>query len=514
MSNDFLNKVYDKYEHRDYLLVEDNLNPKREIRASGSSEQEDTVDKTLADISNKLLKIKETYRTAMFTTEDDPELEANTSLSELVVKSKTLNDLKNSLLAGGGVDTSIFRLNDDSSFDESPVIDALIDEIDKMVLQILGKSAGDVDGDGSGATKKSKAYKNILKPSGKSSDISQENKTSSPDQSPSSAKTGYDLTFGDRFNCEKYDTSEDSTKDSESGNSLGGSSSKGTGISSSDASKTSNKDDVKTVAEEMDSLWDEPNDSSIASQADIDSKATDCALSQLGVLKAILVILKIVKVYQKIMTVIGAIIQIINITQLAAGAWLNPTNFAKIAQLIAQKAIALLAQIISRLLQLLWDLLNEECSVKQAMSVWNEIIKSMNAAGQVFDETGNAISLTQNNLVAAAKAKNHLEELTKQMEEKYSLENIKKEAGEWASDSWKDITSVGTSTVAGLKAGLSEATSDIYGKYVPDDLKDMIDQTVKAANSLSAKYEKLAGTKIKTPAVEKALASLKGLKEE
>ena len=49
---------------------------------------------------------------------------------------------------------------------------------------------------------------------------------------------------------------------------------------------------------------------------------------------------------------------------------------------------------------------------------------------------------------------------------------------------------------------------------MPDDLQKMIGQTVNAANSLQKKYEKLAGTKVKTPAVEKAIASLKGLKEE
>ena len=515
MATDFLNKVYDRYETRDFSLTDDNLNPKREIRASGdSTDSQEAVDSTLTAVAKRLKKIKEAYRTAVFETDDDPDLEADTAPSEKVAKAKTLKDLQNALLAGGGADGSIFRAGDDSEFGEAPVIDALMDEIDRMILQLMGH----------------------ISPSGKSADVSNENKTSKPDSSKSSAKTGYDLTFGDRFDCSQYDgdgsggdddgggdgDGDGNGGDGNGGDDLSGTSTKGSGDNSSDTSGDSNgsagngsagNDGGADEGDAIDALWDDDagNDDS---QAEIDDAAAQCAVNQLGLLKAILVILKIIKVYQVIMTVIGAIIQIINVVQLAAGSWLNPTNFAKIAQIIAQLAIALLAGIISKLLQLLWDLLNEECSVKQAMSVWNEIIKSMNAAGQVFDETGKAITLTQSNIIAAAKAQNHLEELKKEMEAKYSQENIKKAAGQWASDSWDDITSIGTGFETGVKKGWADATKDVYGKFVPDGLKDMIKQTADAANALSAKYDKLAGTKVKTPAVEKALASLKGLKEE
>ena len=497
MAKDFLNKVYDKYEHRDYALTDDNLNPKREIRAAGSVEQEEGIDKTIAEVAKKLAKIKEAYRTALFADDDDPEVEADTSPSELVTKSKTLNDFKNNLLAGGGTDGSLFRVSDDSSFDEAPVIDALIDEIDRMVLLVMGRAPV----------------------SGKTADVSGENKTDSPDESRSSSRTGYDLTFGDRFNCAGYEgaSGDMSGSGSESGApedlGLGGVSTTGDGDSSFDDSSDTNGDGEVPEQAVIDSLWDEAAGLSDSQDAQ-ESAAAECAINQLGVLKAILVILKIIKIYQKIMMVIGAIMQIINIVQLAAGGWLNPTNFAKIAQLVAETVMALIAEIIAKLLQLLWDLLNEECSVKQAMSVWKSIIKNMNAAGQVFDETGKAITLTQSNIIAAAKAKNHIEELAKQMEEKYSLENVKKEAGEWAAAEWKDITSIDDGFATGVKNGWKDATKGAYGRYVPADLQQMIKQTIDAKNAMSAKYEKLAGTKVKTPAVEKALASLKGLKEE
>lgn len=495
MANDFLNKVYDKYEHRDFVITDDNLNPKREIRAADSLDKVEEIDKTIADVAKKLAKIKETYRTTLFSLDDDPDVEADTAPSEAVAKSKTLNDLKNNLLAGGNADGSIFRVSDDQSFDEAPVVDALINEIDRMILLVMGRAPA----------------------SGKSADVAGENKTSAPDAARSSANTGYDLTFGDRFDCKDYEQS--GADGSGSGSSASASDDTGLdGVSFGDDDGSSGSGDVNgkkknTEQETMDSLWNEDEGTGVT-QDELDDAATECALNQLGILKAILVILKIIKIYQKIMRVLGAILQIVNVTQLAAGAWLNPTNFVKIAQLIAETVMALIAQIIAKLLQLLWDLLNEECSVKQALSVWKQIIKTMNAAGQVFDEAGKAITLTQNNLIAAAKAKNHLEDLVKQMEDQYSVENIKKEAGEWASASWKDITSVDQGFATGVKNGWKAATTDIYGKYVPDDLKTMIKQTVDAANSMSAKYEKLAGTKVKTPAVEKALASLKGLKEE
>ena len=499
MANDFLSKVYDKYEHRDFIITDDNLNPKREIRASGTKEFDAELDKSLAEISKKLLKIKETYRTAMYEPEEDPEIEADTSPSELVAKSKTLNDLKNSILAGGGIDDSIFKVYDYDNSDESPVIDALIDEIDRMIPNLIGRLP------------KTKASNKISAGAARKSEKNKADKSSSD----------YDLLFGDRFNCLQYENDPNSivntigTAGKITGTVSVGDS--GTFDDVNDIPDYDDSEDSNILAEKeqklIDSLWDE-NSSSGTTQDEQESAAMECAINQLGILKAILVILKIIKIYQKIMLIIGAIMQIINITQLAAGAWLNPTNFAKIAQLIAELAIALLAQIIAQLIQMLWDLLNEECSVKQAMSVWKEIIQSMNAAGQVFDETGKAITLTQNNIVAAAKAKNHLEELAKQVEEQYSLANIKKEAGAWAAESWKDINNIDDGFKQGIKNGLKSAKSDIYGRYVPDDLQKMIGQTVNAANSLQKKYEKLSGTKVKTPAVEKAIASLKGLKEE
>ena len=157
MATDFLNKVYDRYETRDFSITDDNLNPKREIRATGeSTDSQEAVDSTLTAVAKRLKKIKEAYRTAVFETDDDPDLEADTAPSERVAKAKTLKDLQNALLAGGGADGSIFRAGDDAAFDEAPVIDALMDEIDRMILQLMGH----------------------ITPSGKSADLSSENKTS------------------------------------------------------------------------------------------------------------------------------------------------------------------------------------------------------------------------------------------------------------------------------------------------------------------------------------------------
>ena len=109
-----------------------------------------------------------------------------------------------------------------------------------------------------------------------------------------------------------------------------------------------------------------------------------CALKELAFLKIILMILKIVKVLRMICAyVISTIYIVMDIVQLAAGAWLNPTNIAKIANKIIQRVLAAVVMIIFKLIQKLWNLLNLNCisdltqdlidQIKSALSVLEEM---------------------------------------------------------------------------------------------------------------------------------------------
>jgi hypothetical protein len=106
---------------------------------------------------------------------------------------------------------------------------------------------------------------------------------------------------------------------------------------------------------------------------------------------------------------------IVNIVQLACGAWLNPTNLYKIAQLIMGTIVALLTLIIGQILQLIWDMLNLDCVCDQVDS----LIKQMNAALSAFASLTNAFNPTAINYISESFKKrvaDPLEEAAKEVE--------------------------------------------------------------------------------------------------
>ena len=120
---------------------------------------------------------------------------------------------------------------------------------------------------------------------------------------------------------------------------------------------------------------------------DYDATYAACAEIELGWLKILLIICKIIAIFKKIIDfVLSIIMPIIFIVQLAIGAWLNPSNIAKIIQFIIQMIIAIIVMIISMIIQLIWDLLNLDCIADTTEKVIEEIRKVLIAFASVANQ--------------------------------------------------------------------------------------------------------------------------------
>jgi hypothetical protein len=137
------------------------------------------------------------------------------------------------------------------------------------------------------------------------------------------------------------------------------------------------------------------------SDDDIPDDMKECATIELGWLKILLIIAKVIQILAKIIDfVLSIVMPIIAIIQLAVGAWLNPTNIAKIAQIILHMVIAIVVMIIGMIIQLIWDLLNLDCVAAATEALIAEIQKALSAFASIanaFNPTAVALLLDKVN---------------------------------------------------------------------------------------------------------------------
>lgn len=372
MSTAFLNKVYDVYENRDYFGIGcDNLNPVREIKSS----QAEMIDESqvLNAVKIRLERVKKTVSKLRLDIEDSIDTE------EAVVSMDTRGDKlpvsagispKEAMIRtkmGTPIDaTTIFGDIPEDSADSSE-IDALEKEIQKQIINIIAfasvsgsgtmSSAGSSITDGNGLD----IIDNISSPftvdcDGVATEITdKENQENEDDQNESNDNSG--------------------DNEGSEGGEGGGEGGEGGGGDDDD-----DNDDDDSL-EEAESAQDEKDDED---EANANEAIMQCALKELAFLKIILMILKIVKILRMICAyVISTIYIVMDIVQLAAGAWLNPTNIAKIANKIIQRVLAAVVMIIFKLIQKLWNLLNLNCisdltqdlidQIKSALSMLEEM---------------------------------------------------------------------------------------------------------------------------------------------
>jgi len=188
------------------------------------------------------------------------------------------------------------------------------------------------------------------------------------------------------------DSNSDSDDDGSGDGSDDGSGGEGDGSGDTDDGSGSedSDEDLADEAEDAEDLYDGEMDDLFESQlqdTDYDDTYKSCAGIELGWLKILLIIAKVISMLKKIISMVLAIlIPIIEIVQLAAGAWLNPTNIAKIIQFIIQMVIALIVMIIAMIIQLIWNLLNLDCVIDEVRTTLDEIRKALSAFASITNQ--------------------------------------------------------------------------------------------------------------------------------
>lgn len=403
MSTAFLNKVYDVYENRDYFGVGcDNLNPVREVKSS----QAEMIDEAqvLNAVKTRLERVKKTVSKLRLDIEDSIDAE------ETVVSMDTRGDRlpvnvgispKEVMIRtkmGTPVDaTTIFGDIPEDSIDNSG-IDALEKEIQKQIINIIAFAG--VSG--------SDSMENVSSPFTVDCDGVATEITGEEDQGD-----------GDRQNSQN--------------NKPGGSGGSGGDGSGGDGDGGDDDDDS---LEEAESKQDEKDDED---EINANEAIMQCALKELAFLKIILMILKIVKILRMICAyVISTVYIVMDIVQLAAGAWLNPTNVAKIANKIIQRVLAAVVMIIFKLIQRLWNLLNLNCisdltqdlidQIRSALSMLEEM-KSLCDPNSISFSPSEIIQTLQKSIEeAVANAADTLQNFDMRQQGKELADQLKKSA--------------------------------------------------------------------------------------
>ena len=406
MSTAFLNKVYDVYENRDYFGVGcDNLNPVREVKSS----QAEMIDEAqvLNAVKVRLERVKKTVSKLRLDIEDSIDTE------ESVVSMDTRGDKlpvnvgispKEAMIRtkiGTPIDaTTIFGDIPEDSIDNSG-IDALEQEIQKQIINIIAFAG--VSG--------SDSMENVSSPFTVDCDGVATEITGEEDQE------------------DENDKNKSGNKSGENEGDEGG----GEGGGGGDDDDDDNDDDS---LEEAESKQDEKDDED---EANANEAIMQCALKELAFLKIILMILKIVKILRMICAyVISTIYIVMDIVQLAAGAWLNPTNIAKIANKIIQRVLAAVVMIIFKLIQRLWNLLNLNCisdltqdlidQIRSALSMLEEM-KSLCDPNSISFSPSEIIQTLQKSIEeAVANAADTLQGLDMKQQGKELADQLKKSA--------------------------------------------------------------------------------------
>ena len=344
MSTAFLNKVYDVYENRDYFGVGcDNLNPVREVKSSQAEVIDE--DQVLEAVRTRLERVKKTV--SKLRPDIDEELDAvdnvlpmdtrgdmlpvNVGISpkEAMVRTKMGTPIDAATIFGDIPDDTI----------DGGAIDALEKEIQKQIINIIAFA------NASG----SEAMDNVSSPFTVDCD-----------------GVATEIT-GD-------DDDEDSNGGKNNGDNEGESGESDSGSDDDDDDEDDSLEDAESKQEEQDD-----EDEITANEA-----IMQCALKELAFLKIILMILKIVKILRMICGyVISTIYIVMDVVQLAAGAWLNPTNIAKIANKIIQRVLAAVVMIIFKLIQKLWNLLNLNCISDLTQDLIDQIRSALSVLGEM-----------------------------------------------------------------------------------------------------------------------------------
>lgn len=508
--NAFLTKVYDKYEKSDYAgFSQDNLNPLREISPYETVELEKLESQAYAIISGRIRALKQQMSDMSITfdvepTPDDPNVVAPSGLGEGLLKGMSTQDLIN-LNNSGSVGNLMFpvpHLQTNPFLDMNP----LLSEIDQMIIPLIQGYSGigktGIGGSGSGG--------------GASTDGGSDG---------ADTGSGFDIAFLDEapfgFVCPEDDSSNGAKSTPDSSSSSNNNNSGSNNNASNGADEGTDITDSNTTGTGNGGKKSGDDDDAAAADAK-DQK--DCVLAELEFLKAILTILKVLQIFRSIVSyIMGIIMPIIEIIQYACGCWLNPSNFAMILQRMIQAGIAVLIGFISELIQWLWDMLNQDCLVQQALSAWAAANEAVLGTAKVVSDTKSAVSFTSNSVKKIMKATADTEKAFKQAAEQAKavasmIDNPNSPLAKAAFNEWNTAfgqdSKLAKQVVGLFKNGGALNPATLIANNMPPELVGLAANTSSALNNLSKELTKgFDWNPLAASNAEKSLSNLKNKAE-
>lgn len=398
VDNDFLKKVYDRYLGSDYEWGDADLNPKREIKKSSQEDWEENAAAIVERIKERVLaleaqasalpkyKAPEVVDNDNFVTESsgvaggaDPNPDINEQ--ELAIK----------LAVGGSVDSTRIVLPEG---DYTSTIDFLVNEIEKVILPILIPWTGNYDGPGI-----------------------------SPSASIQMSNPGCDdVVDDDTIDLEDTNKEFKNLKDS----SADADASSEEDSENEDDSSSTNQSSSKSTSEAAD---DKAADNETRAAQEVVERSKDiasCIAAEIGILQAILALLKVINVIKKaIILMMSIMVPIVKMIAFAAQCWINPPAASEVIQMIAEKIAALLVTAIGEILELIWRLLEMDCKTEMIQSVLDQINESLTGVNSVITVSKSLVSFTKNQTTAMAQS----------LEDSF---NKFKQTSQWK-DAWEDL---------------------------------------------------------------------------
>lgn len=363
----FVDKVYDAYIKEDYSYGVDNLNPKREIRKMSLKDTDDQLNKILSSIQRKVTEISIKYVATDSLIDDDTIGNFGGAGRSNSLPASVREAINRS---GGSGDMLVMIPSMDG--DTTP----LMQEIEISIAKILAT----INGGG-------------LNRSDDNDNITDGINTNGLDLFDINCDGTLNLiTGGENSNTNDDDSgdSDSDTGDDNNGNSNDDDNENGDNKGGSESGSSSNDDTTDSNDETSDAAMENAvNDAISKMESNIqnnEASARECAIKDLGLMKAFLAILKVIQSIKNAMNpLMNILYDTIRIVVLAAGCWNNPTNISEIIQRIAVKLVAIMIMIVAMLVQMFWEMLGLDCLTEEAKSVIDQIKKALTGVTSTYN---------------------------------------------------------------------------------------------------------------------------------
>jgi hypothetical protein len=235
-----------------------------------------------------------------------------------------------------------------------------------------------------------------------------------------------------------------------------------------DVGNKDNEDDNELNEESEDNSEEESEENSDTSdeggneeEGDTDSDEDQdefeaCAMIEMNWLKIILILLRIIKIIQILLDLILAIIvPLLEIVLLALMCWLIPPAAEQLRQRITEMVMAIIIMIITRLLQMIFNLLNLDCLCDQTMDIIAQIRQALSA----FSSIMSVFNVESVNMMAKntfSQLQDPMDQIEKMLKDKKEAWDKMKQEWNWDNLNFKDLAE---KTKEQIRTGVTNAIS-------------------------------------------------------